>query len=154
LGWIDRFMVWLCTDIPVPTVPTVPYLTIYIGTGTYPTDWFSHTGRYGTRYVWTDTVTGQINFRYLHLFMYGTGTGTNGTYGTYIRYICKVFKNFLIRIRLNKCVVLRWCPAPNCTYAVVATGCASCPKAIPSSGHNFIPYRCLERLDLNELPVR
>lgn len=22
----------------------------------------------------------------------------------------------------------RWCPAPNCTYAVVATGCASCPK--------------------------
>lgn len=22
----------------------------------------------------------------------------------------------------------RWCPAPNCTFAVVATGCASCPK--------------------------
>lgn len=22
----------------------------------------------------------------------------------------------------------RWCPAPNCSYAVVATGCASCPK--------------------------
>ena len=22
----------------------------------------------------------------------------------------------------------RWCPRPNCTYAVIATGCASCPK--------------------------
>ena len=22
----------------------------------------------------------------------------------------------------------RWCPAPNCTFAVVEAGCASCPK--------------------------
>jgi E3 ubiquitin-protein ligase RNF19A len=22
----------------------------------------------------------------------------------------------------------RWCPGPNCTFAVIAQGCASCPK--------------------------
>ncbi|XP_035659149.1 E3 ubiquitin-protein ligase RNF19A-like [Branchiostoma floridae] len=33
---------------------------------------------------------------------------------------------------LRRCLVLdpdsRWCPAPDCGYAVIASGCASCPK--------------------------
>jgi len=38
----------------------------------------------------------------------------------------------------------RWCPAPNCTYAVIAQGCASCPKIdCEREGCNFsFCYHC------------
>ena len=38
----------------------------------------------------------------------------------------------------------RWCPGPNCTYAVIAAGCASCPKITcerPGCGYSFC-YHC------------
>ncbi len=38
----------------------------------------------------------------------------------------------------------RWCPRPNCTYAVIAAGCASCPKIEcehPGCGYAFC-YHC------------
>ena len=38
----------------------------------------------------------------------------------------------------------RWCPRPNCTYAVIAAGCASCPRIEckhPGCGYAFC-YHC------------
>lgn len=38
----------------------------------------------------------------------------------------------------------RWCPAPDCCYAVIASGCASCPRIRcqrPGCGVNFC-YHC------------
>ncbi|TRY72627.1 hypothetical protein TCAL_09958 [Tigriopus californicus] len=38
----------------------------------------------------------------------------------------------------------RWCPGPNCTFAVIAAGCASCPKITcerPGCGFSFC-YHC------------
>eukprot|EP00095_Tigriopus_kingsejongensis_P003360 maker-scaffold496_size155344-snap-gene-0.25 protein:Tk03360 transcript:maker-scaffold496_size155344-snap-gene-0.25-mRNA-1 annotation:"ring finger" len=38
----------------------------------------------------------------------------------------------------------RWCPGPNCTYGVIAAGCASCPKITcekPGCGFSFC-YHC------------
>ncbi|XP_076371195.1 E3 ubiquitin-protein ligase RNF19B-like isoform X2 [Tachypleus tridentatus] len=38
------------------------------------------------------------------------------------------YENFMIRRVLVTDVDARWCPAPDCGYVVIATGCASCPK--------------------------
>ena len=38
----------------------------------------------------------------------------------------------------------RWCPAPDCTYAVIATGCANCPQLFcmrPNCNTSFC-YHC------------
>lgn len=38
------------------------------------------------------------------------------------------YEDFMVRRVLVSNPDARWCPAPNCGYAVIATGCASCPK--------------------------
>ncbi|XP_066268742.1 E3 ubiquitin-protein ligase RNF19A-like isoform X2 [Branchiostoma lanceolatum] len=44
------------------------------------------------------------------------------------RHLMDKYEEFMLR----RCLVLdpdsRWCPAPDCGYAVIASGCASCPK--------------------------
>lgn len=39
-----------------------------------------------------------------------------------------LYESLMLRRVLAADPDTRWCPAPNCTYAVVASGCASCPK--------------------------
>ncbi|GAB6023925.1 hypothetical protein CHUAL_008656 [Chamberlinius hualienensis] len=38
------------------------------------------------------------------------------------------YEEYTLRRLLAKDPDTRWCPAPDCSYAVVATGCASCPR--------------------------
>jgi len=38
------------------------------------------------------------------------------------------YDEFTLRRTLVSDPDCRWCPAPDCGYAVIATGCASCPK--------------------------
>ena len=39
-----------------------------------------------------------------------------------------LYESLMLRRVLAADPDTRWCPAPNCSFAVVATGCASCPK--------------------------
>jgi E3 ubiquitin-protein ligase RNF19A len=39
-----------------------------------------------------------------------------------------LYESLMLRRLLASDPDTRWCPGPNCTYAVIATGCASCPK--------------------------
>ena len=39
-----------------------------------------------------------------------------------------LYESLMMRRVLAQDPDTRWCPAPNCTFAVVAAGCASCPK--------------------------
>ncbi|CAG9806523.1 unnamed protein product [Chironomus riparius] len=38
------------------------------------------------------------------------------------------YEDFMVRRVLLADPDSRWCPAPDCSYAVIATGCASCPR--------------------------
>ncbi|CAL4069368.1 unnamed protein product, partial [Meganyctiphanes norvegica] len=38
------------------------------------------------------------------------------------------FEDFMLRRVLSMDPDTRWCPAPDCGYAVIASGCAGCPK--------------------------
>lgn len=38
------------------------------------------------------------------------------------------YEDFMVRRFLLSDPDSRWCPAPDCSYAVIATGCASCPR--------------------------
>ncbi|XP_047098892.1 E3 ubiquitin-protein ligase RNF19A-like [Schistocerca piceifrons] len=38
------------------------------------------------------------------------------------------YEDFMVRRVLAVDPDTRWCPAPDCSFAVIATGCASCPK--------------------------
>ncbi|KAJ1529897.1 hypothetical protein ONE63_006627 [Megalurothrips usitatus] len=38
------------------------------------------------------------------------------------------YEDFMVRRVLACDPDTRWCPAPDCSFAVIATGCASCPK--------------------------
>lgn len=40
------------------------------------------------------------------------------------------YENFMLRRVLAAEPDTRWCPAPDCGYAVIAYGCASCPKLV------------------------
>ena len=42
--------------------------------------------------------------------------------------LLNLYESLMLRRVLATDPDTRWCPAPNCTFAVVATGCASCPK--------------------------
>merc|ERR1719320_1112860 len=44
------------------------------------------------------------------------------------RALIHLYESLMLRRVLAADPDTRWCPAPNCTFAVVATGCASCPK--------------------------
>ncbi|KAG7309696.1 hypothetical protein JYU34_004189 [Plutella xylostella] len=54
------------------------------------------------------------------------------------------YEEFSVRRALAADPDTRWCPAPDCSFAVVATGCASCPKLsclAPGCGGAFC-YHC------------
>lgn len=54
------------------------------------------------------------------------------------------YEEFSVRRALAADPDTRWCPAPDCSYAVVASGCASCPKLTclaPGCGAMFC-YHC------------
>lgn len=38
------------------------------------------------------------------------------------------YEDFMVRRVLAIESDVRWCPAPDCCFAVIASGCASCPK--------------------------
>lgn len=38
------------------------------------------------------------------------------------------YEDFMVRRVLAVEPDARWCPAPDCSFAVIASGCASCPK--------------------------
>ena len=43
-------------------------------------------------------------------------------------HLLTLYESLMLRRLLATDPDTRWCPRPNCTYAVIATGCASCPK--------------------------
>ena len=55
-----------------------------------------------------------------------------------------LYESLMLRRLLAVDPDTRWCPGPNCTYAVIAAGCASCPKITcerPGCGYSFC-YHC------------
>ena len=40
------------------------------------------------------------------------------------------YEDFMVRRVLLTDPDSRWCPAPDCSYAVIATSCASCPRLV------------------------
>ena len=55
-----------------------------------------------------------------------------------------LYESLMLRRLLAVDPDTRWCPGPNCTYAVIAAGCASCPKITcerPGCGYAFC-YHC------------
>nr|XP_013811603.1 PREDICTED: E3 ubiquitin-protein ligase RNF19B-like isoform X2 [Apteryx mantelli mantelli] len=44
--------------------------------------------------------------------------------------LCDKYEEFLLRRLLVADPSTRWCPAPDCSYAVIAYGCAECPRLI------------------------
>uniref|UniRef100_A0A8B9S8Q8 RBR-type E3 ubiquitin transferase n=1 Tax=Apteryx owenii TaxID=8824 RepID=A0A8B9S8Q8_APTOW len=44
--------------------------------------------------------------------------------------LCDKYEEFLLRRLLVANPSTRWCPAPDCSYAVIAYGCAECPRLI------------------------
>lgn len=58
--------------------------------------------------------------------------------------VIKKYEDFMVRRVLLSDPDSRWCPAPDCSYAVIATGCASCPRIRcerPGCDVNFC-YHC------------
>lgn len=54
------------------------------------------------------------------------------------------YENFMLRRVLLMDPDSRWCPAPDCNYAVVATGCASCPRLVCQHCETAFCYHCKE----------
>lgn len=57
------------------------------------------------------------------------------------------YENFMVRRVLLMEADSRWCPSPDCNYAVIAAGCASCPRiqcGIDSCRTEFC-YHCKEK---------
>lgn len=58
--------------------------------------------------------------------------------------LLKLYEFLMLRRILASDPDTRWCPGPNCTYAVIAAGCASCPRITcerPGCGYSFC-YHC------------
>lgn len=54
------------------------------------------------------------------------------------------YEEFMLRRVLVTIADTRWCPAPDCTYAVIASGCANCPQLYctrPNCNTSFC-YHC------------
>ncbi|GFO44886.1 E3 ubiquitin-protein ligase rnf19a-like [Plakobranchus ocellatus] len=62
------------------------------------------------------------------------------------------YEDFMLRRVLAMDSDTRWCPAPDCGYAVIATGCAGCPKLQcerPGCGTYFC-YHCKQHWHPNQ----
>ncbi|XP_077186088.1 E3 ubiquitin-protein ligase RNF19B-like [Paroedura picta] len=44
--------------------------------------------------------------------------------------LCEKYEEYLLRRLLVADPGTRWCPAPDCSYAVIAYGCAECPRLV------------------------
>lgn len=58
--------------------------------------------------------------------------------------LIRKYEEFMVRRVLVTIADTRWCPAPDCTYAVIATGCANCPQLFcqrPGCNTSFC-YHC------------
>ncbi|XP_071113813.1 E3 ubiquitin-protein ligase RNF19B-like isoform X1 [Haliotis cracherodii] len=62
------------------------------------------------------------------------------------------YEDFMLRRVLAMDPDARWCPAPDCGYAVIATGCAGCPKLkCERPGCNtFFCYHCKQHWHPNQ----
>lgn len=59
-------------------------------------------------------------------------------------HLLTLYETLMLRRILATDPDTRWCPGPNCNYAVIAAGCASCPKIEcdrPGCGYSFC-YHC------------
>lgn len=59
-------------------------------------------------------------------------------------HLLNLYESLMLRRILATDPDTRWCPRPNCTYAVIAAGCASCPRIEckhPGCGYAFC-YHC------------
>ena len=64
--------------------------------------------------------------------------------GEKFTHLLTLYESLMLRRILATDPDTRWCPRPNCTYAVIAQGCASCPKIEcehPGCGYAFC-YHC------------
>ncbi|VDN60684.1 unnamed protein product, partial [Dracunculus medinensis] len=52
------------------------------------------------------------------------------------------YENFSLRRVLMTDPDTRWCPAPDCTYAVIATSCAACPELHCEKCGTLFCYHC------------
>lgn len=52
------------------------------------------------------------------------------------------YEQFMVRRVLRSIADVRWCPAPDCTYAVIAHGCASCPRLTCERCKTEFCYHC------------
>ena len=79
------------------------------------------------------------NFSYYKRSVFITNTGFESVYISSFHFadihnildnreLSLKFEDFMLRRVLFMDPDTRWCPAPDCGYAVIASGCASCPK--------------------------
>jgi len=63
------------------------------------------------------------------------------------------YEEFMIRRILMSEADARWCPAPDCGFVVIASGCASCPKLYCERPgcHTFFCYHCKEAWHPNRI---
>jgi len=55
------------------------------------------------------------------------------------------YESFMVRRVLLMDPDSRWCPAPDCSYAVIAAGCASCPRLTCGQCLTEFCYHCKEK---------
>jgi E3 ubiquitin-protein ligase RNF19A len=66
---------------------------------------------------------------------------------TQVEYFMMKYGEFTLRRALAQETDLRYCPAPDCSYAVIASNCAGCPRLVcqrPECGTSFC-YHCQQR---------
>ena len=58
--------------------------------------------------------------------------------------LIRKYEEFMLRRYLVTLADTRWCPAPDCSYAVIATGCANCPQlhCMAPNCHTSFCYHC------------
>ena len=64
--------------------------------------------------------------------------------GENFSHLLNLYESLMLRRILATDPDTRWCPRPNCTFAVIAAGCASCPRIEcehPGCGYAFC-YHC------------
>ena len=65
---------------------------------------------------------------YIYLFFFVNFSDIAILLGDRYGHLLTLYESLMLRRLLATDPDTRWCPRPNCTYAVIATGCASCPK--------------------------
>ena len=80
----------------------------------------------------------------LSLFIFFSFPDIASLLGDRYGHLLNLYESLMLRRLLATDPDTRWCPRPNCTFAVIATGCASCPRIEcekPGCGYSFC-YHC------------